>query len=165
MANVCSFTMKARGKTEEALESFRAMIEQSGKVWMGRGAEVYEFELYENEDDGLFYAEISGDTKWSVHASLINDAVDMRENPTRWSFGDDTDGNDLAFVTIYEACEQLGIDMECYAETPESDLQEHLLFEGGQIVVDAKIDCPYEYDEEDGTLVTDGGYGDWTFEL
>lgn len=183
MANICSFSMKVKG-TKENIEKFIDMMKQKGTVWMGRGAGV-DFTDMEEVENGKYRCQIDGDTKWSVVSSMVLNAVSMRENPDMWFFGDDIDKTKLSFVTLFEACEQLKLDMEVYSEECGCGFQEHLMFIDGKIVADECVDYQeYDLDEyetkeeaeevleiditddewDDGVVVR-GGFDSWDFEI
>ena len=147
MANICSFNMIVRGKKEN-IENFKKMMNQDGNVYMGRGAEI-DFEDMEELNDNDYRCQLNGQTKWSIQSSLIDNAISMREDNGRWSFGD-IDKTKLSFVTLYEACEQLELDMECYSEESDIGFQEHYLFVNGELIKDECVDYSEEYDDADG---------------
>lgn len=163
MANICSYNMAVRG-TKENIETFINMVNQKGTCYMGRGAEVYDVE-YEQLEENLWRCTFDGCTKWSIQASLVMDAISMRKTPERWAFSRDTDRASLTFVTLYEACEQLNIDMECYSEESDMGFQEHFLFKDGQLVLEECVEYSEEYDEENDEWIPEGGFGEWCFEI
>ena len=162
MANICGFSMKVIG-TEENIEKFIDMIKQKGTVWMGRGA-VVDFTDIEELENGKYSCQIDGDTKWSVKASLVGDAIRMRTELDKWYFGDDVDKTKLTFITLYEACEQLKLDMEVYSEEPGCGFQEHYVFADGQLVTEETTDYTEEYNEETDKWESSGGFV-WDFEI
>lgn len=162
MANICSFSMKVIGK-EENIAKFIDMMKQKGTVWMGRGATV-DFTDIEELENGKYGCQIGGDTKWSVKASMIGDAIRMRTEPDKWYFGDDVDKTKLTFITLYEACEQLQLDMEVYSEEPGCGFQEHYVFVDGQLVTEETTDYTEEYNEETDEWESSGGF-EWDFEI
>ena len=163
MANLCSFSMILKGE-EADIDKFKNMMKQTGNVWMGRGAEILNEETEETED-GKCRCQIDGYTKWSVHSSLIDNAISMRTEPDKWFFGDGEDKSKLTFVTMLEACEQLNLDMEVYSEEPGCGFQEHYVFIEGVLVADESVDYTEEYDEEADEWVSEGGFENWTFEI
>ena len=162
MANICGFSMKVIG-TEENIEKFIDMIKQKGTVWMGRGA-VVDFTDIEELENGKYSCLIDGDTKWSVKASLVGDAIRMRTELGKWYFGDDVDTTKLTFITLYEACEQLQLDMEVYSEEPGCGFQEHYVFVDGQLVTEETTGYTEEYNEETDEWESSGGF-EWDFEI
>lgn len=177
MANICSFSMYVRGKSED-IQSFYDAMRQNGNIYMGRGADAQLI----MEDDG--YARIEGWCKWSIKSALIDNAVSMRTNPGMWWFGDNVDASKIEFVTLDEACEKWNLDMEVYSEEPGCCFQEHYMFIDGYMVLEECVDY-YEYyieefetkDEAESELeitltkeeweergfVSRGGFGDWKF--
>jgi hypothetical protein len=165
MANICSFSMMVRGK-KESIETFKKMMNQTGTVYMGRGAEI-DFEDMEeiNElNDNDYRCQIDGQTKWSIQSSLIDNAISMRNDIGRWCFGDDIDKTKLSFVTLFEACEQLSLDMECFSEETGIGFQEHYLFIDGKLIKDECVDYSEEYDEDADEWIGEGGF-EWDFEI
>lgn len=162
MANLCSFSMVVVGKSEENINTFMEWMNQEANTWMGRGAEadIYDIE----EDDGTFRAEINGCCKWSIQSSLIDNAISMRTEPNRWSFGTEENVN-LRFVTLYEACKELDLNMEVYSEEPGCEFQEHYLFIDGELELDECVDYHEEFNEETEEYEGIGGFASWDFEI
>lgn len=163
MANLCEFSMKVVGENKENIETFFHMLTQKGTTYMGRGAEAY-LDGY-NEENGKHSAEIYGDCKWSIKASLILDAISMRTNPEMWTFGKTNWKDILQFVTLYEASEQLNLDVEVYSSEPGCEFQEHYLCRHGEVDIDEWVHYTEEYDEESDEYVKTGGYEDWSFSI
>lgn len=155
--------MMVKGKKEN-IEQFIDMMGQKGTVWMGRGAEVYAADMEEVEN-GEFRCRLDGNTKWSIQSSLVDNAVSMRTKPDEWFFGKNVDGTKLSFVTLFEACEQLGLDMEVYSEEGDLGFQEHLRFVDGELVEEECVDYSEEYNEATEEYETSGGFDDWNFEI
>ena len=162
MANICEFQMKVIGKTKEDIEKFYKYLSQDGNIYMGRGAGAVIDEI--KKDGNEFVALISGDCKWSITASLILNAISMREEPKIWSFGN-IDSSSLRFVTLFEACEELGLDIEVYSSEPGCCFQEHIICKHGEVVVDDCVDYFEDYDEETDEITSTGGYSSWDFEI
>lgn len=162
MANICNFSMLVKGKKEN-IEQFINMMEQKGTVWMGRGANVYSQDMEELEN-GKCRCQIDGDTKWSVQSSMVDNAISMRTEPERWSFGN-TDKTKLTFVTMFEACNQLQLDMEVYSEECGVGFEEHFIFIDGELIIDECVDIVEKYNEETMEYERYGGFGDWDFEI
>lgn len=163
MANICDFSMMVKGKKENIIQ-FVDMMEQKGNVWMGRGAAV-DFIDMEEIENGEFRCQIDGSTKWSIISSLVDNAVSMRTKPDEWSFGENVDRTKLSFVTLFEACKQLGLDMEVYSEECGCGFQEHYLFIDGELVEEECVDYSEEYNEETEEYESSGGFDDWDFEI
>ena len=163
MANTCIFSMVVKGKKEN-IETFLDMMQQKGKVWMGRGAIVDFTDLGEVES-GKHRYQIDGETKWSIQSSLISNAVSMRTEPEKWCFNDGTDKTELSFVTLFEACERLDLDMEVYSEECGIGFQEHFLFVDGELLADECVDYTEVYNEETDEYEPEGGFDDWDFEI
>jgi hypothetical protein len=111
----------------------------------------------------------------------------MREEPSRWYFGDNFDVNAIKFVTLFEACEMFNVDMEVYSEEPGCCFQEHYLVINGDVLVDEceewneywldDYETKEEAEEELGIVITNeewesgdsfisrGGFGEWYFEI
>ena len=162
MANICNFVMFVRGKKKN-IEKFIDMMNQRGTIWMGRGAST-ESEDMEEIGDEDFRCKIIGDTKWSVKSSLVTSAISMRTEPDEWGFGKGIDETNLSFVTLFEACQQLELDMEVYSEEFGCGFQEHYLFAGGELIVDKCVKCTETYNEDTEEFETEGGF-DWNFEI
>ena len=163
MANICNFSMMVKGKKEN-IESFIAMMEQEGNVYMGRGA-VINFTDMEEVDNGKYRCQIDGYTKWSIQSSLIDNAISMRIKPDMWNFGENVDKTKLSFVTLFEACEQLELDMEVYSEECGNCFQEHYLFVDGELVKNECVDYEERYNEDTDEYESIGGFDSWDFEI
>ena len=163
MANICDFSMVVKGKKEN-IEQFINMMQQKGTVWMGRGAVVYSQDMKETELCEIYRCQIDGDTKWSVQSSMVSNAISMRTEPDKWCFDEDTDKTKLTFVTLFEACEQLQLDMEVYSEEAGCGFQEHYVFIDGNLVAEECVDYTEEYNEETDEYESSGGFV-WDFEV
>lgn len=162
MANICSFEMVVRGN-ESNIQTFLDMMQQKGTTYMGRGAEVYDYDMQE-DDNEISRCQISGGTKWSIQSSLIDNAISMREDLSAWYFGD-IDKTKLTFVTLFEACKQLNLDMECYSEECGCEFQEHYLFKDGELLKDECVDYQEVYDEDSEDYFSIGGFDSWDFSI
>ena len=160
MANICNFSMVVKGKKEN-IEQFTNMMQQKGTVWMGRGAVVYSQDMEEVENV-KYRCQIDGETKWSVISSMVSNAISMRTEPDKWCFHEDK--TKLSFVTLYEACEQLQLDMEVYSEECGCGFQEHYVFIDGNLVTEECVDYTEEYNEETDEYESSGGFV-WDFEI
>lgn len=160
MANICNFAMVVTGK-EENIKQFIDMMNHRGIVWMGGGADTETEDIVEI-GEGKFRYEIIGDTKWSVKSSLIDAAISMRENPDEWTLGKNVDREKLSFVTLFEACKQLKLDMEVYSEEPGCCFQEHYLFVGGDLITEESVEYSEEYNEDTEEFEAVGGF-EWEF--
>lgn len=178
MANICSFSMKVRGKHED-IEKFYNAMSQNGNIWMGRGAEA---EI--NYDDEAGTAMIDGWCKWSIQSALIDNAISMRTKPEMWAFGN-ADVDSLMFITLLEATEKWNLVMEVYSEESGCCFQEHYVFDNGEVLCDDCVDYEeywfddYETKEEaEAELeidITDeewvegfsscGGFSEWSFDI
>ena len=163
MANICNFSMIVKGKKEN-IKQFIDMMEQKGTVWMGRGAVVYSTDIEEVENEKYRY-QIDGDTKWSVYSSMIRNAISMRTEPNKWGFGEGVDKTKLSFVTLFEACKQLELDMEVYSEECGCCFQEHYLFIDGELVADECVEYVEKYNEETEEYESSGGFDNWDFKI
>lgn len=163
MANICNFSMMVKGKKKN-IEQFIDMIEQKGTVWMGRGA-VVDFTDMEEIKNGEYRCQIDGNTKWSVQSFMVSNAISMRTEPNKWNFGENVDKTKLSFVTLFEACKQLELDIEVYSEECGCGFQEHYLFIDEELVVEECVDYSEEYNEETEEYESSGGFDDWDFEI
>lgn len=179
MANLCSFQMYVRGKSEDITKFYNAMI-QKGDIWMGRGADA-DIE-FEDED----YACITGSCKWSVVSALIDNAISMRSGSDRWYFGDYKPSE---FITLWEACKKWNLDMEVYSEESGCCFQEHFVCAKGDIICEDCVEweeywiddyeTKEEAEEDLEMQITDeewaeglsegcftrGGFDNWDFEI
>lgn len=163
MGNICSFTMVVKGKREN-IYIFDDWMNQRGIIWMGRGAEASIDSI--EKADGKNRAKISGWCKNSIDSALVSDAIDMRKRPEHWSGGGyDHNGYKLKFVTLYEACKELNLDMEVYSEEPGCEFQEHYLYRDGRLEVDETVRYWETFDEETGEFTPHGGFKNWDFEI
>lgn len=156
MANVCIFEMVVKGSREN-IDKFIDALTQKGNVWMGRGAYITD-PIYGERSVSLY-----SQVKWSIQSSLIDDAESMRKQAET---GDGCWGDlpeNTEFLTLFEACEKYGVNMEAYSSEPGMAFQEHLRYENGDILNDS---VPFEeiYDDETYELLdTVGGYPSWDF--
>ena len=138
MANMCAFSMKVVGEKTN-VDSFVSAIKQKGKFCMGRGGVI------DVEDDFDGGSILEGEVKWSLLSSLTDDAVSMREQKeTGEGFWMNNDGfiDNHEFVTLPEASELFGVDVEAYSTEPGCEFAEHILVKKGVTVID---DCvPYQ---------------------
>ena len=163
MANICDFSMMVKGEKEN-IEQFIDMMQQKGTVWMGRGAVIHSQDMEETELCEIYRCQIDGETKWSIQSSMVSNAISMRTEPDKWEFGD-TDKTTLTFVTLFEACEQLQLDMEVYSEECGCGFQEHYVFVDGNLVAEECVDYTEEYNEETEEYESSGGFDSWDFEI
>ena len=181
MANICSFSMKVRGKKEN-IEQFYKALTQDGRVYMGRGADANID--YEDGDNCAF---IDGCCKWSIRSALIDNAVSMRTEPDIWYFGDGVSSKDFEFITLFEACKRWNIVMEVYSEESGCCFQEHFICDKGEVICNDCIEwneyCIDDYDTKEeadkdfGIVISDnewnsgdafisrGGFENWDFEI
>lgn len=158
MANICEFSMMIKGKHDNIKKFYDALTQANEDVWMGRGAEVYEV-----DDDGDTVI-IGGDTKWSLTASLIMDAVSMREQAKEgidhhWV---DHINKINEFVTLPEACKKFNVNMEVFSSETGMCFQEHYKYEDG--VFTKEVTDYYESYDENDNLIQEGGF-EWDFDL
>lgn len=172
--------MLVRGNHND-IESFYNAMSQKGNIYMGRGAEA----TLEFEDDDA--ARIEGWCKWSVQSALIDNAIDMKNNPNRWYWGEGTDPSRLKFITLWEACKRWSLDMEVYSEECGCCFQEHYVCIKGDVICDECVEyneyCIDEFqtkedaeaelgikisDEEwnsGESFISRGGFENWDFEI
>lgn len=160
MANICSFKMKVVGDNGDSLKTFFEMLNQNGNTWMGRGAEAF---IEEEVHGDRHILVIDGWCKWSIKASLILDAISMREKPKNWTFGIDKNYKEMRFLTLPEACKELNLTMEAYSSEAGCEFQEHILFINGEYK-DETTHYTEEWDEEEGDFISHGGY-EWKFSI
>ena len=130
--------MKVVGEKSH-VDQFVSALKQKGKFYMGRGG------LIEVKDDFDGGSILEGEVKWSLLSSLTDDAVSMREQKeTGEGFWMNNDGfiDNHEFVTLPEASELFGVDVEAYSTEPGCEFAEHILVKKGVTVID---DCvPYQ---------------------
>lgn len=165
MGNLCSFTMKIKGNPEN-IKTFHNYLTQNGPVWMGRGAESeYDTEqldeVMKETENNNFELYLGGSVKNSIADALISDAIEMRTTPNRWSLKNESD---LSFITLFEACEQLNLDMEVFSEEPGCCFAEHILFKDKKVVTKEMIPFTETWSEEKEDYIRTGGY-DIVFEI
>ena len=132
MANLCDFEMKIVGEREN-IELFTSAMRHTSDVFMGRGAELNVIDYY--DADG--YAQVAGFCKWSLASALTRNAIDMRENPERWSSTQkDKDGNfkiigidelDVSIVTLEEACKMFNVTIKAFSTESGNCFAEHCI--------------------------------------
>ena len=146
MANICDFSMRVKGD-KISIDEFYDALRQKGNVWIGRGVSDTDIDYQESNEAGKVYGDIYGCTKWSVVSSLIDNAIDMRESPERWSFGDGVNPNEIEFITLWEACKKYHLDMEVYSSESGCAFQEHFMYVNGEQFEEC-VDY-YEFDVEE----------------
>ena len=161
MGNMCNFSMKLKG-TAENIETFHDWMTQNGATWMGHGAESeYDTEQLRevmiNAGDNIFTIIIGGSVNNSVLDALVSDAIEMRTTPNRWSWKG-MDYESMTFVTLFEACEQLHLDMEVFSEEPSCCFAEHILFKDGEVMTKETVPFTEFWDEEKEDFIRSGGY-------
>ena len=189
MANICDFSMFVIGKKND-IEAFYNALTQEGNFWIGRGVNDTELnlEIYKNDNCNAeidYCAEINGWCKWSVYSALIDNAISMRDNNTKWYFGD-VDVNKLHFLTLYEASKKWNLSIEIFSAEGGMCFQEHYIVRYGVLEVNECVDW-YEYflddyetkeeAEEDleieitdqeweiREIITRGGFKTWDFTI
>ena len=152
MSAVCSLNMHLRGAAND-IELFVKAMKQDGPVWMGRGADVCFDDEY---NDTTRTRTISGSTKNSIEASLVDDALSMQKQKETgdgyWYFGKTEIADIEEFITIWEAAKRYHIDFEVYSYVWDYQLVNHILYVAGEIVVDDST----SYDEDDDGEMIDG---------
>ena len=181
MANICGFSMCIKGAHDD-IENFYNAMSQKGNIFMGRGADA-EIQ-YEDEENRAF---IDGWCKWSIQSALIDNAVSMRTEPSKWYWGDSVDSSKIEFVTLWEACKKWNVDMEVYSEECGCCFQEHYVMVNGDVVCEDCVEyneyCIDDYETKDeaeselGIEITDeewhsgecfisrGGFESWDFDI
>ena len=162
MANICDFQMVLTG-SEKNIETFKEMMQRIGTIHMGDGAEIDNDDMEEIDDD-FYRCELEGSVKWSVKSALVDSAIAMRTNPDEFYFGD-IDVSNISFITLFEACKQLNLDMEYYSIEGGCESQEHCLLIDGVLIEDECIEYSEEYDEDTDEWVSTGGFGEWEFAI
>jgi hypothetical protein len=66
---------------------------------------------------------------------------------------------------MFEACNQLQLDMEVYSEECGVGFEEHFIFIDGELIIDECVDIVEKYNEETMEYERYGGFGDWDFEI
>lgn len=190
MANICDFSMFVIGKKND-IEAFYNALTQEGNFWIGRGVNDTELnlEIYKNDNCNAeidYCAEINGWCKWSVYSALIDNAISMRDNNTKWYFGD-VDVNKLHFITLYEASKKWNLSIEIFSAEGGMCFQEHYIVNNGDVIADECVDwrdgwdisdydSKEDFEEENDMTITDeewenryiepeGGFGEWEFGL
>lgn len=137
MANVCSFSMKVVGEKTN-VDQFVSALEQKGKFYMGRGGLI----TFKDDFDGGSILE--GEVKWSLASSLIEDAISMRNQKETGKGMWMNDGfiDNHEFITLPEASELFGIDVEVYSTEPGLEFAEHILVKKGVTIIDDSV--PYQ---------------------
>lgn len=176
MANICSFSMKVKGKKED-IEKFCSALEQKNGIYMGRGATINSKTVFDD------FAIINGDTKWSIWASLIHDAQHMKEHPDHWAWLND---KPTEIFSIEEATKLYNVSAEVYSEECGNQFQEHYIFKDGETILKEVVDFieiyPEDYetkeeaeenynvsisdeDWEYGECIQYGGFENWEFNI
>lgn len=137
MANVCDFSMKVVGEKPN-VDQFVSALEQKGKFYMGRGGLI----TFKDDFDGGSILE--GEVKWSLASSLIEDAISMRNQKETGKGMWMNDGfiDNHEFITLPEASELFGIDVEVYSTEPGLEFAEHILVKKGVTIIDDSV--PYQ---------------------
>lgn len=185
MANMCNFEMRVKGRRVD-IETFFKAMSQVGHYIMGRGADA---DINYDDNDPDTSASIYGWCKWSVYSAMVDNAIDMRENPDNWCWGDDEERDpNPEYITLWEACKKWNLDMEVYSCEPGCEFQEHYMVVDGDIVCDeceeyheywiADYETLEEAEEELDIEITDeewearefndvirGGFEEWSFDI
>ena len=139
MANFCAFSMKVVGEKPN-VDSFVSALEQKGKFCMGRGGVI------DVEDDFDGGSILEGEVKWSLLASLTEDAVSMRKQKETgkgyWYWPEDGFIDNHEFITLQEASDLFDVDVEVYSTEPLHEFAEHILVKKGVTVIDDRV--PYQ---------------------
>lgn len=139
MANVCDFSMKVVGDKPN-VDQFVSALEQKGKFCMGRGGVI---EIKDDFDGGSL---LEGEVMWSLASSLIGDAISMREQKETgkgyWYWTEDDFIDNHEFITLPEASELFGVNVEAYSTEPWHEFAEHILIKKGVTVIDDRV--PYQ---------------------
>ncbi len=178
MANLCDYDMRVKGSRKN-IEKFINALNQTGNIWMGRGAETNV--TYDDEDTETT-ASVFGYCKWSIVSALIDNAKSMREHPERWDCGKN---DELTFITLDEASKIYNVNVEVYSQEPGCEFEEHYLIIKGEIIKDdcvhyeefykGDFDTKEEFEQEYDLTITDeewndgedyysrGGFSNWDF--
>lgn len=121
---------------------------------MGRGAGNEDISILPDKQSNEFVvANISADTKWSCHGSLVDDAISMRTEPDEWSGIE----NVKEILTFYEACERFHVNAEIFSKEPGCCFAEHMRDQDGEEFYET-TEYSEEYDDNTGDYVVSGGY-------
>lgn len=149
MANICDFEMHIRG-TEENCKQFINALEQNGKYWMGRGAEIDIFDE-DVDDDGTKTVGITGWCKWSLWSALFENAMQMKTRPEMWDIGSKVLSKEIIPITYEDACDRWQIEMEAWSDECGCCFSEHIVYNH-----DVKCIKTYDYEEKE-----DEETGEW----
>lgn len=126
MANTCWFEMLVKGNNTGIERFLKAMKHSDNECWMGRGAFVDDAEC----EGGV--ARISGSCKWSIESALIRYAKEFEEERKKGVISS-TISEVKRFVTLYDACDELHLNMEVISFEPGCGFSEHFKYENGEI--------------------------------
>lgn len=193
MPNICSFSLKVKGKKNN-VDTFIKIMQceyDCQKNEFSYGAHFSRiFDAYVEsivEVDGETYAVISGSCAWSVYSCMFSGTH---------TYYDDFCEEDNRVTHIEEITSLYDLVVEIYSEEPGCCFQEHYIVDAGSILESETVNYYVyyydgEYDEELGTVMTeehvkrfneeyettytledynedmeafvDGGFGEWLF--
>lgn len=152
MANICSFEMRVKGRDTRG---FINALRQRGKYWIGRGAEFDEV-----IDNGVIC--LNGWCKWSLASSLTGCANSFKKEPDGWDICDKLKAKEIIPLTLQEACEFFGVEIEAWSDECGMGFAEHIKIKGNEYLINECHDYIEEFDEVSGegtvTVKPDGFY-------
>ena len=141
MANICSFEMLIKGD-ESDIRDMLSALKGEGALIVGRGIETQS----EREVPGGI--EISGSCPWSIYAALSH-----YEGIERHIYGHRIPGRDV--VSLTDACERFGVNLEIYAEEESCDHFDHYKYENGSVTEEYQ-EKPYKHWKYDLAAPSEG---------
>lgn len=110
MANLCSYSLYAKG-TKEGLLKLRRMLEQEEKPYVinAKYCSVLSARRIRKNSDGSYSQKFSSATRWSVAGAML----DERRNSDE-------------YCTLQKAAKLTGVEMEIYSEEPGCCFAEHI---------------------------------------
>ena len=131
MPNLCSYSMRVKGKKENVYEFHKRIgdYEKPNHLWR-----IFETDIYDEceNEDGTITIDVAGSCAWSIEsccrASGYSGGIDLFEINSR----------------------ELKLEIECWSDECGCCFQEHYLYKNGECLIDDCVEWnEYYYDEYD----------------
>lgn len=148
MANICNYSMRAKGKKKNIEEFIKIMKANYDYNTMQFTADRHMFRIFEanlvtdidNVDDDIYAVTIDGYCAWSVYACMFEGKY------TYYSENKESFGNEFRGTTIPIESERLSLDIEIFSEETEIGFTEHYIVRKGTIELDEEVEYLADWD-------------------
>ena len=82
----------------------------------------------------------------------------------RW-YWDDKISEVKRFLTLFQAADELKLNIEVYSTEPGCQFAEHYKYENGECIDDECEPYQEEWNEDSDEYIEEGGFGEWSFDL